>query len=695
MRWVFASLLLIAGCSTPSGSFGNSDQSIAPGDAAATVRDAGGPDLAGAPDLAAVPDQATLLDLAAPPDLSSACTGDPQCSLPHATARCSNGTCVVAGCNQGFSDCDNRPENGCEVNLGSDPLNCGGCARSCPNLANATVACINGSCAIGSCNTGFADCNNMPNDGCEVNTAGDARNCGACGKLCGPYPNGTAVCQAGACVNACNAGFADCDMNPANGCETDTRVDVKSCGACGAACALANATPACTNGACTVAACNPGFADCDKSAINGCEVDLRTDVANCGACGTGCMMLPNATGACKTGHCAIGMCNPGFADCDGLSANGCETAVSSDIRNCGACARLCTAPNGTPACMNGSCAIAACNPGFADCNMNVMDGCEASVSNDVLNCGGCGKVCPVPANATATCANSTCGIACKFGFADCNKNAADGCEASLLSTANCGSCGNACAAPANATAGCNNGACGIGMCNPLFGDCNNNAADGCEKSLAADTSNCGACGHLCSFANATAACLNGQCGIASCNAGFADCNMNPADGCEVNTRTDKNNCGACGKVCGAMTPTCTNGTCVAGCKAATGLRSIAGPIPLYGFCWYLGAKGVTCDVVCADLGAANLANAAANSFADSCMMPGPSDVSTAFFKNGNACGWTAAGSTTAYHTLGYGYSGSVYYGKCASGMSAGNGAFPGDTNNDVTRCLVCPCFTSN
>jgi hypothetical protein len=50
-----------------------------------------------------------------------------------------------------------------------------------------------------------------------------------------------------------------------------------------------------------------------------------------------------------------------------------------------------------------------------------------------------------------------------------------------------------------------------------------------------------------------------SCGYA-CNAGHADCNTQANDGCEVDTLTDKNNCGGCGTVCGAG-QVCTKGTC--------------------------------------------------------------------------------------------------------------------------------------
>jgi hypothetical protein len=94
-------------------------------------------------------------------------------------------------------------------------------------------------------------------------------------------------------------------------------------------------------------------------------------------------------------------------------------------------------------------------------------------------------------------------------------------------------------------------------CAPGFADCNGQGTDGCETDLTSPAS-CGACGNACAFPNADAACVNLTCALGACHAGFADCDGNPVNGCEVNLSTDPNDCGACGQAC---VGTCANGVC--------------------------------------------------------------------------------------------------------------------------------------
>jgi hypothetical protein len=196
--------------------------------------------------------------------------------------------------------------NGQTTNAGSldvadtknDVHNCGACGNVC-SVANGTPQCSGGACQIRACSAGFSDCDRNAANGCETNLGTSANNCGACGTACSAA-NGTSSCTAGRCVVAsCNAGFGDCDRNSANGCEANLGTSVNNCGACGVVCTAANAVSACTAGACTIAACNAGFANCDGNAVNGCETNTRIDRANCGACGRAC----NAGQSCSAGSC--------------------------------------------------------------------------------------------------------------------------------------------------------------------------------------------------------------------------------------------------------------------------------------------------------------------------------------------------------------------------------------------------------
>jgi hypothetical protein len=59
---------------------------------------------------------------------------------------------LVAHCS--FADCDKNTINGCEVNIGGDANNCGGCGKVA-TLPNATAICSGGQAAISSCVAGW------------------------------------------------------------------------------------------------------------------------------------------------------------------------------------------------------------------------------------------------------------------------------------------------------------------------------------------------------------------------------------------------------------------------------------------------------------------------------------------------------------------------------------------------------------
>ena len=257
---------------------------------------------------------------------------------------------------------------------------------------------------------------------------------------------------------------------------------------------------------------------------------------------------PNTTSYCENGS-ILTICIPGFVDCDGDITNGCELA-------------LLNYPNSNNTfCANGSIFLD-CITGFGDCDGDITNGCETSLMNNLANCSSCGITCPPVANGTGTCLNGQCAIAtCNSGFANCDNITSNGCEVNVRTDPNnCGGCGVTCPPVANGNGTCFNGQCAIATCNSGFANCDNNTANGCEVNVRTDLNNCGGCGRSCLVANGNGTCFNGQCGISSCNAGFADCDNNAANGCETNVNTDPNNCGACGFVC-PPGKTCVNGVC--------------------------------------------------------------------------------------------------------------------------------------
>jgi len=230
-------------------------------------------------------------------DLSS---GEPQQDFSVAP-RCGDGVCTAgsgeacdtcpadcgacAGCPMGYADCNHNPADGCETPLNT-PMNCGGCGTVCQQVGgtNACVASGNSYVCQPTCDATHADCNTMPNDGCEVDTTGP-NNCGGCGKAC-TNPHGTTTCTTqGAgwfCNPTCTSGWGACGADKSGGCTTNTTTgDVNNCGACGRACSASGTSArACTNGLCTPTCAAP-FSDCSDPAApgadNGCETNGTAD----------------------------------------------------------------------------------------------------------------------------------------------------------------------------------------------------------------------------------------------------------------------------------------------------------------------------------------------------------------------------------------------------------------------------------
>lgn len=307
------------------------------------------------------------------------------------------------------------------------------------------------------CNAGYTDCDGDPANGCEANLLTDVDHCGSCSIQCNS-DHAEVACVSGECkISACDQSFDDCDKSASNGCEVDLTSSAAHCGTCDTSCQIAHAVPKCDSSACAIDTCAAGWGDCNQDLADGCETYVQGDSTDhCGACDTPCLPVGNSTPVCAAGVCGFA-CKSGYDDCDQVASNGCETDIFKNLASCGACGNECSAANGQPSCNGGNCSIV-CDASYDDCNSDVADGCEAPLQTDVAHCGNCQTACVAPDGADATCVSGQCGFACIAGHGDCDLDPLNGCETDLLgNAAHCGQCGHV----------CDTGACSNGYCEPL------------------------------------------------------------------------------------------------------------------------------------------------------------------------------------------------------------------------------------
>jgi hypothetical protein len=194
--------------------------------------------------------------LCAPP--ASACA-----QLPDNTRYgCLGGTCGHLKCEPRTFDCNQDVgtkgcgSDGCEVGALADRDNCGGCGIKC----KANEECVDETghglaCAIPCAATGKTFCP----DGKCVDLLNDVDACGRCSNPCPPAgPNQVRACHKGLCAVECAAGFADCNADQTDGCETNLNIHPNHCGACGNECNVALGQP-CVEGKCLMTTCGaPG-----------------------------------------------------------------------------------------------------------------------------------------------------------------------------------------------------------------------------------------------------------------------------------------------------------------------------------------------------------------------------------------------------------------------------------------------------
>jgi hypothetical protein len=525
--------------------------------------------------------------------------------------HCANNTpvnvCNPVGetCNNTDDNCNGQVDEG--INLTNDPANCGTCGRVCApgqHCQNSTCAWIvpQNSCtpAPEACDNNDNDCDTLIDEGYDLQH--DAANCGICGHACA----GGQHCTGGACawdipqngctpaLEACNNIDDDCDSSIDEGYVLGS--DPANCGTCGHSCAGGQV---CMNGHCAwtipqngcqaaVEVCDNIDNDCDTLIDEG--INLLSDNVNCGQCGRVC--APNQH--CQGGACAWNApqsgCISGPEMCDNLD-NDCDLLIDEgynllgDKLNCGQCGRVCAA---NQYCENGFCtwitAVNLCGPPSSEICDNADNDCDDQIDEDFnlalddLNCGTCGHACaPGQHCASGACAwdvpQNGCISSpelCDGEDNDCNGSIDEG-YSLLNNAANCGTCGNACAAGQF----CSNGHCKWNVlpngcvsapevCDGIDNDCDYVIDE--SFNLQSDPSNCGTCGRVC---GAGLICQSGHCQYTvppsqctpvneTCNGNDDDCDWVIDDG--YNLLTNNANCGMCGHAC-AGGQHCQSGHC--------------------------------------------------------------------------------------------------------------------------------------
>ncbi|RME23622.1 MAG: hypothetical protein D6806_10960 [Deltaproteobacteria bacterium] len=270
------------------------------------------------------------------------CGDDGKCHCGDKT--CGNDTCCPSHASAGLVCVDTL----------TDDMNCGTCGNECAgDITNGKERCIDGSCVV-ECYSGYGDCNDNPDDGCETNLIGNDSNCGACGVQCaGQVPHGVEKCDVDTCVLTCldetgTTDYEDCDGDSSNGCETSLWSN-ESCGGCEIRCgfnqscawdpdAPGSYSCMCLDGTCDAngdpsdgcEGCVDMWGNCGQVTCAGGQsccgnlcLDLASDPNNCGRCGNACQANTSCLGGvCGTEglDCRGKRCGPNQVCC--LSDNG-------------------------------------------------------------------------------------------------------------------------------------------------------------------------------------------------------------------------------------------------------------------------------------------------------------------------------------------------------------------------------------
>ncbi|MDB4960735.1 MAG: Myxococcales trans domain protein [Myxococcales bacterium] len=545
--------------------------------------------------------------------------------------KCINGTMECVGGTSGGTETCNAIDDDCDGMIDDGDLCNGG---TCDNGSCASP-CIPGEfpCPQGKkCEAGFCVADPCFGISCPASAEGDLQSCqdGVCAPLCPTItcPNGL-VCRGvdGVCVPDTCEYLPKCAANEicidkmctSNPCAGVTCPGDQFCreGTCVASCQgiQCGGNTVCRDGTCVPTGCSMNCGDAYCNPMTGmCEEDPCQPVQCpptqvCDPASASCVADPcqgvtcPGNQVCDFGQCGVGKAGElvttgGGGGCNSSGGDGAIGLVlivgALLLRRRRAAVLAVAIAAAAPACSVNeyciACEVATGDGGVDDsgdgggdggdggvpsCDPNQVrpetcnladDDCDGAIDeaidtqNDEMNCGACGVQCNKP-GAQTTCQSGACTITgCFPGFNDRNGDlagpyaASDGCEY-MCFTSNAG----------------------IEACDALDNNCNGMTDETFDK--VSDPMNCGACGRVCDFFQATGHCTLSTCtfnGAVDCATGYSDANGMQADGCEYQCTpsnggveacdvidndcdgrvdetftlsSDPNNCGRCGLTC--------------------------------------------------------------------------------------------------------------------------------------------------
>ena len=320
-------------------------------------------------------------------------------------------TCLSDGTDWVAQPCSSTCLDGeCVDCLPTDPKKCSGLdIEACSaqgkwiTISTCPYVCKEGSCT-GECSPSDKRCNGLAPEVCDSSGTWVAS-----GNPC-PY-----VCtQGGACTGACSPKTVQCNDKMVQTCsDQGTWENTQTC------------PYVCIQGTCS-GVCVPNQTQCNGNAVQTCN--------SVGQWSTGA----TCPFVCQLGACT-GVCVPNTKQCSGTSTQTCSTNGTWATPT--ACPG---AANADPTCSgNGVCGWS-CQVGYVDCNTSPGDGCEIQLGT-VSDCLSCGNTCASSTNSVGVCTAQGCGLACTGLWGDCNNNSSDGCEHDVSNDSmNCGGCGIEC-----------------------------------------------------------------------------------------------------------------------------------------------------------------------------------------------------------------------------------------------------------